>query len=179
MKTTVYIATSLDGFIAKKDGSVDWLHKPEYAVEGEDYGYGALMSSVDALIMGRTTYETVMSLGVDWPYGNTQVVVLSSRNLEIPAEISATVSQMGGAPADILAALKAAGMQHLYIDGGKTVRDFLTAGLINELIITRIPILLGEGIPLFGPIAEDMPLIHVRTEAYASGLVQSQYSLHK
>lgn len=175
MKTTVYIATSLDGFIARKDGNIEWLHRPEYVIEGEDMGFGALMSSIDALVMGSGTYEQVATFEGGWPYGETKVIVLSSRGLNIPAEISATVSQMSGSPAEILGKLSAAGMHHLYIDGGKTVQDFLAAGLLNELIITHIPVLLGEGIPLFGPIANDIHLTHISTEAYSNGMVQSRY----
>ncbi|MFK7801755.1 MAG: dihydrofolate reductase family protein [Anaerolineae bacterium] len=178
-KNTVYLALSLDGYIAKKDGSVDWLHRPEYAVEGEDMGYGALMKSIDALVMGSGTFKQVRSFEGGWPYGKTQVVVLSSKDQAIPADLSATVQQMAGTPAEIQTKLHAAGMQHLYIDGGKTVQDFLAAGLIDELILTTIPVILGEGIPFFGPVKDDIHLTHVKTEAYSSGLVQTHYLVQK
>ena len=178
-KNIVYLAKSLDGFIAKKDGSVDWLHKPEYTVEGEDYGYGELMSNIDALVMGSGTFEQVMSFEGGWPYGETKVIVLSSRRLPIPANLSATVSSMSGTPAEITAKLNAQGIKQLYIDGGKTVQAFLAAGLIDELILTTIPVLLGGGIPLFGHLDQDIHLNHVKTAAHESGLVQSHYTVQK
>ena len=179
MKATVYIATSLDGFIARKDGDIKWLHHPDYMIEGEDYGYSGLMASVDALVMGSGTFDVVSSFAGDWPYGEKRVIVLSSRQLNTPPELSATVEQMGGSPIDILAELGERGMQHLYIDGGKTAQAFLSAGLIDELIITRVPLILGEGIPLFAPVEQDIELIHVKTEAYTSGLVQSHYHIRR
>jgi len=178
MKITVYIATSLDGFIARPDGDIDWLNNPDYVIEnGDDMGYGALMQSIDAIIMGSSTYEKVLSFGIEWPYGETPVIVLSSRDLEIPTEIKNTVRLMKWDPAEIIQSLKAEGMKHIYLDGGKTVQNFLAAGLVSELIITRVPILLGEGIPLFGPISQDIHMTHVSTQAYSNGMVQSHYQI--
>lgn len=170
MKKTVYIATSLDGFIARENGGLDWLPS-----EGdEDYGYAALMASVDTLVMGRNTFETVRSFGA-WPYAEKRVVVLSHRPLALLDELAETVESMAGTPSEIVARLAERGAKHLYIDGGQVIRQFLRARLVDELILTRVPVLLGEGLPLFGPTDGDIVLHHVRTESFRNGLVQSRY----
>ncbi|MEP7380650.1 MAG: dihydrofolate reductase family protein [Gemmatimonadota bacterium] len=171
MNASVFIATSLDGFIARANGELDWLPHGS----GEDHGYDAFMTSVDALVIGRKTYETALSFD-GWPYGDRLVVVLSSGALE-PAPNGAKVELMSGAPTDIVAQLTARGIQHAYVDGGVTIQRFLRAGLIQRLIITRIPVLLGDGIPLFGALDHDVLLTHVATRHYASGLVQSEYEV--
>ncbi len=169
MKASVFIATSLDGFIARANGDLDWL--PHGG--GEEHGYEAFIATVDALVIGRKTYETV--LGFDsWPYGGKPVYVLSTRALA-PAPPGAVVERMSGAPADIVSQLAARGVGHAYIDGGITIQGFLQAGLIQRLVITRIPVLLGSGIPLFGALDRDVALKHLETRQYASGLVQSEY----
>ncbi len=172
MKATVYIAASVDGFIAREDGGIDWL--PE--VGDEDYGYGEFMDSVDAMVMGRNTFELALSFG-SWPYGEMPVVVLSSRRLEIPSGISGTVEAMSGPPREVVRRLAERGFGHLYVDGGKTIQGFLREGLIGRLIITRVPVLLGAGIPLFGPLPQDVRLRHVRTRQFENGLVQSEYAV--
>lgn len=170
MKKTVYIATSLDGFIARENGDLDWLPS-----EGdEDYGYATLMASVDTLVMGRNTFETVRSFGA-WPYAEKRVVVLSHRPLALPDELAETVETMGGTPAEIVARLAERDAEHLYIDGGEVIQQFLRAGLIDELILTRVPVLLGAGIALFGPTDSDIVLQHVTTRSFRNGLVQSHY----
>ena len=169
MKASVFIGTSLDGFIARADGGLDWL--PEGG--GEEHGYEAFIATVDALVIGRNTYETV--LGFDaWPYKKKPVYVLSTRPV-VPAPAGALVTQMSGEPAHIVAQLEARGIGHIYVDGGITIQRFLAAELIQRLVITRIPVLLGQGIPLFGPLPHDVRLEHVGTRDYPSGLVQSEY----
>ncbi|MBI9044960.1 MAG: dihydrofolate reductase [Anaerolineaceae bacterium] len=175
MESTVYIATSVDGFIARENGSIDWLPSGGES-ESEDYGYQDFMNSVDALIMGRNTYEMVLSFG-DWPYGKKPVVVLSSQQLEVPERISDTVSIMCATPGEIVQQLTEQGYQHLYIDGGKTIQEFMREGLIQNLIITKIPILIGSGIPLFGALPQDIRLHHIETIQFENGLVQSKYKL--
>ena len=185
MKASVYIATSLDGFIARENGALDWLEGSgeevakeevsEDSAQGE-YGYKAFMDSVDALVMGRNTFEKVLSFG-EWAYGDKPVVVLSSRPLEIPDYLSPTVEAMSGTPEEVAARLSERGMTHLYIDGGETVQRFLRSRLIQRLIITRMPVLIGAGIPLFGPLDGDIKLRHVRTQSYPSGFVQSEYEI--
>lgn len=173
---SVYIATSLDGFIARENGEVGWLQEGEQ-VEEEDFGYHAFMESVDVLVMGRNSFEKVLSFDVPWPYGEKNVVVLTSKGVEIPAELRDRVEAMSGTPTEIIARLTERGFKHAYIDGGVTVQRFLAAGLIQKLIITRVPRLLGSGIPLFGPLPQDVLLKHIRTEAYANGMVQSEYAI--
>lgn len=174
MNASVFIATSLDGFIARPDGNIDWLGEP--SGDEEDHGYEAFMASVDYLVMGRNTYEKVLSFGIPWPY-TKPVIVLTNRPLEIADEMAASVEAMSGSPAEIVARLKERGASHLYIDGGKTIQDFLSAGLIQRLIITRIPILLGTGIPLFGDLPHDIRVRHVATGTFRGGLVQSEYEV--
>lgn len=172
MNTTVFIATSLDGFIAREDGGIDWL--PMGADGNEDYGYTALMKSVDALVMGRNTFELVLSFG-KWPYGGTNIVVLTTRPLHPPPWVPSSVKVMSGDPREVVRVLEDHGARHIYVDGGNTVQRFLASGLVTQLVITRIPILLGRGIPLFGALTHDVRLQHVRTTSWPSGLVQSEY----
>jgi len=177
-KCSVYIATSLDGFIARKDGSVGWLNvPPEISMKSdEDYGYKKFFGSVDVLVMGRNSYELVLTFG-GWPYEDKKVVVLSSGHPRISENLASQVEIMSGRPGEIVQRLAERGAHHLYIDGGKTVQDFLEAGLIDEMTITRIPVLLGAGIPLFGPLSRDVRLRHIETNAYPNGLVQSKYQV--
>jgi dihydrofolate reductase len=169
VKASVFIATSVDGFIARADGALDWLP----AGGGEEHGYEAFISTVDALVIGRNTFETVLTFDT-WPYGEKPVYVLSSRALA-PTPPGAVVERMSGPPADIVSQLTARGVRHAYVDGGITIQRFLQAGLIQRLIVTRIPVLLGAGIPLFGVTGRDIVLTHVGTRQYPSGLVQSEY----
>jgi dihydrofolate reductase len=169
MKTSVFIATSLDGYIARKDGSFDWL--PE---EPEPHGYEEFMASVDALVIGRKTFETVLSFG-GWVYGKKPVVVLSSKASELKAPEGAICDFMDATPQEVVDRLTERGLNHLYVDGGITIQRFLEAGLIQRMIITRVPVLIGSGIPLFGPLSRDVRPRHVSTRSYPSGLVQSEY----
>jgi len=178
MKASVYIATSLDGFIARADGGLDWLPGAEgESTAGEDYGYREFMDSVDYLVMGRKTFEFVATFAGEWPYGGKRVVVLSSRPLELPKHVAGRVEWMSGSPGEVVSRLAERGAQHLYVDGGKTIQGFLAAGLIQQLIITQVPVLIGEGIPLFGPLPHDIKLRHIETQSFPSGLVQSRYEV--
>ncbi|MBT3378981.1 MAG: dihydrofolate reductase [Lentisphaerae bacterium] len=179
MKASVYIATSLDGFIARRNGSIDWLNDAHALVpEGEDCGFGAFMDSVDALIMGRKTYEQVLSFG-QWPYGETPVVVLSHRPPGGPSHLPNTVSYSSETPKALLKRLSGLGMKHVYVDGGNTIQGFLVEALIDEITITTIPVAIGDGIPLFNPTGEDVKLTHLRTTAYDFGFVQTTYRVDK
>jgi dihydrofolate reductase len=178
MQASVFIATSVDGFIARTNGDIDWLSGGNFDGAGEDYGYKAFMATVDALVMGRHTFEKVLTFG-QWPYGSTPVAVLSSRGVAIPKAIAETVESMDGTPEEVVARLSSRGATHLYIDGGATIQRFLAAGLITRMTVTRIPILLGSGIPLFGPLPRDTRLRHIETVGYPSGLVQSKYDVVK
>lgn len=181
MKISVYIATSTDGFIAREDGDIEWLHNSGHgSVEkGEDFGYEEFMSTVDALVMGRNTYEKVLSFEGEWPYGEKPVFVLTTKGVEIPDKISGTVSSISGSPKEIIEKLGDRGYHNLYLDGGITIQKFLQARLVDEMIITKIPILIGSGIPLFGPLSEDINLKHLQTESYNNGFVQSRYEVSK
>jgi dihydrofolate reductase len=171
MAASVFVGTSVDGFIARSNGGLDWL--PE---DGEPHGYTEFIATVDAIVIGRKTFETVLAFPA-WPYGDKRVVVLSSRPIDLSVVHGGVVEQMGGSPADIVSQLTATGAHHLYIDGGITIQRFLSAGLIQRLVITRVPVLIGEGIPLFGALPRDIRLHHIATRHYPSGLVQSEYSI--
>jgi dihydrofolate reductase len=172
MELAVFIGTSLDGFIARKNGAFDFLPPGG----GEPHGYNEFIATIDTIVIGRNTFETVLPMK-PWPYGNKRVVVLSSRPIDFSAVVGGLVEQMSGSPAEIVEKLAASGAQHLYIDGGITIQNFLRAGLIERLTITRVPVLIGDGIPLFGSLPHDIRLRHVATRQYPSGLVSSEYSV--
>jgi dihydrofolate reductase len=167
---SVFVGTSVDGFIARPNGSLDFLPPGG----GEPHGYSEFIASVDAVVIGRKTFETVLGYP-DWPYGNKRVVVLSARTLDLSRIRGGVVEQMAGSPVDIVAKLTASGVGHIYVDGGITIQGFLRAGMVRRLIITRVPVLIGEGVPLFGALARDIQLRHVRTQHYAGGLVKTEY----
>lgn len=170
MPASVFVGTSVDGFIARRNGEFDFLP----ADGGEPHGYEEFIAGIDALVIGRKTFETVLALP-HWPYGKKRVVVLSGQPLNLSCVSEHPVEQMAGDPAEIVARLAASGAHRLYVDGGITVQRFLRAGQIQRLIITRVPVLIGEGIPLFGVLPRDILLEHMATQTYASGLVKSEY----
>ena len=173
MMVSVFIGTSLDGFIARHNGEYDFLP----ADGGEPHGYAEFIATVDALVIGRKTFETVLAFP-EWPYGDRQVIVLSSRRpLDFSTVRGGRVEQMSGNPAEIIARLVARGFKHFYVDGGLTVQGFLRAGLVQRITITRVPVLIGDGIPLFGSLPHDVQLRHIATQSYASGLVKSEYEV--
>jgi dihydrofolate reductase len=172
MTVSVFVGTSVDGFIARPNGALDFLPPGG----GEPHGYDEFIASVDALVIGRNTFETVLAFP-EWPYGDKRVVVLSTRPLDFAAVRGGHVEQMAGAPAEIVSKLAASGAQHLYVDGGITIQRFLHAGLVQRLVITRVPVLIGEGIPLFGTLPRDVRLHHIATQHYPSGLVKSEYQV--
>ena len=170
MKSSVFIATSLDGYIARLDGALDWLP----ANGGEPHGYNEFMATVDAMVIGRKTFETVLAFE-SWPYGATPVFVLTSRPDSLNAPADSACQFLAGAPAEVVDYLERLGFRHAYVDGGVTISRFLEAQLIDRMVVTRIPVVLGSGIPLFGQLARDIRFDHVATRAYASGMVQSEY----
>jgi dihydrofolate reductase len=172
MIVSVFVGASVDGYIARPDGDLDFL--PEGG--GEPHGYDEFIAGVDAIVLGRNSFEKVLTFD-PWPYGTKRVVVLSSRPVDVTAARGGVVEQMAGTPAEIVAQLAASGAHHLYIDGGITIQGFLRAGLVQRLIITRVPVLIGEGIPLFGSLLQDIRLRHVATRSYPSGLVSSEYEV--
>ena len=172
-RLSVFCGVSVDGFLARPNHALDFLHTGEKV----PYGFEEFYDSVDVVVIGRRTYEVVLTFG-QWFYGKKPVMVLSSRPLDFSAVKGAVVEQMSGDPAEIAAQLKARGFKHAYIDGGITIQRFLAAGVINRLVITRVLVLIGEGIPLFGPLPHDISLHHVATRTYQGGLVQSEYEIH-
>jgi dihydrofolate reductase len=177
VKCSVFIAASVDGFIAGPQGELDWLVRPEFAPEEiKGLSYADFIVTVDALVMGRNTFETVMTFE-SWPYEGTPVIVLTHRMLKLPEALQGKVRVLSGSPENIVARLEAEGKKHLYIDGGKTIQDFLRAGLIDELTITRIPILLGAGIPLFGGNTPLQSLRLIASVASENGVVQDRYQV--
>lgn len=177
IRCSVFIATSIDGFIARPDGDIEWLHRPEYeTAELNGVTYERFIATVDALVMGRKTLEKVSSFP-DWPYEGTPVIALSHQPQQIPAHLEGKVEVMAGDVTSLVATLAERGMKHLYIDGGQTIQAFLDAGLVNELIITRIPVLLGQGIPLFSQVGSERELQHIGTYVSDNGFVQSRYQV--
>lgn len=172
MSNTVYIATSLDGFIATNDGGLDWLTEFPNP-EQDDFGYAKFITGIDALVMGRNTFEKVMTFGA-WPY-DKPVFVLSSTLDQLPPGMEGKAETITGDLHKRMTQLHERGFKNLYIDGGVVIRNFLAEDLIDEMIISRIPILLGDGIPLFGSLRESLEFHHHKTETFGNGLVQSHY----
>lgn len=176
-KVSIFVAASLDGFIARPDDDLDWLPGGgQTEDDDEDYGYGEFIRSVDTLVMGRRTFEKVLTFG-DWPYGDRRVEVLSTGSPAIPDILADTVRVSHLFPGELLHRLGEEGAEHIYVDGGKTIQSFLDDCLIQKMIITRVPVLLGEGIPLFGRLEREMWWRHVETRTFADGLVQSTYRM--
>ncbi len=171
MRTKVFIGTSLDGFIARENGDIDWLVK--FAVPEVNAGYEEFMKSIDAIVIGRGTFETVLTFP-SWPY-EQKVFVLSTtiKQLQDGVRDKATVLSMK--PRELLTYLSAQGFSNVYVDGGKVIQDFLREDCIDELIITRTPTLIGSGIPLFGYLGSDLKLKHRGTHVYSNGLIRSHY----
>ncbi len=169
----VFIAASLDGYIADQHGSVDFLYKyPE--PKGEDMGYNNFISTIDALVMGRKTFETVISFGVEWPY-TKPVFVWTTHLKSVPKELEAKVQLINGTPQQIISKLNEMNLHNLYIDGAQTIQSFLNEDLIDEMPITTIPILLGSGIPLFNNISKEVKFVGVESKTYSHGVIQSVY----
>jgi dihydrofolate reductase len=172
VKVSVFVGTSVDGFIARLNGEFDFLPSGG----GEPHGYNEFITSVDTIVIGRKTFESVLGLA-QWPYGKKRVAILSSRALDLSTVRDGVVEQMSGPPAEILSRLSAHGSKHIYVDGGITLQGFLRAGLVQHLTITRVPVLIGEGIPLFSTLPHDIKLRHIATQSYPSGLVKSEYAV--
>jgi len=179
MQFAAYIATSLEGFIARPDGSIDWLEQAGLSTpEGEDYGYADFMASIDCVIMGRCTFEMVRTFA-EYPYSGKRVIVLSRTMTELPRGFEDKVELHGTSLTALLAKLEHGGHKRAYVDGGKTIQTFIQAGLLDEIIITRVPVLIGTGLPLFGEVEGDVLLEHLSTRSYANGFVQSRYWLKR
>lgn len=173
----VFIGTSLDGFIARQNGDIGWL--TGFSAQGEDHGFDAHMARVDAVVMGRGTYDAIKHMR---PWFYSKPVVVLSRTLvqaDVPGEIGDKVDTLDAGPKEAMAAFAARGWKRVYVDGGMVIQSFLRAGLIEDMVISRIPVLIGEGISLFGALTTDVMLDHLATKAFPSGLVQSSYRVRR
>ena len=166
---------SVDGFLARRDDTFDFL------LDGEQvpHGFDEFLASVDVVVMGRRTFDVVQKLGYLATYGKKPIVVLSSRPLDFSSVKGGKLEQISADPSGIVKQLKSRGFKHAYIDGGITIQRFLAAGCIDRLVITRVPVLIGEGVPLFGPLPRDISLRHIATRSYNGGLVQSEYEVSR
>jgi dihydrofolate reductase len=173
MKNIIYIATSLDGFIATLDGGIDWLMEIPNP-DNSDFGFKDFMDSIDAIVMGRNTYEKVLSFDCEWPYSK-KVFVLTNTLNSIDNSLFGKVEIINGSIPEIVNKLKKAGFQRLYIDGGMTIQSFLNENLIDEMIITKVPVVLGDGIPLFKNNDHERKFQLVSTEKFENGMEKSYF----
>jgi dihydrofolate reductase len=178
MKTAVFVGTSVDGFLARRNGQLDFLAE----AEGVPHGFEEFMASVDAYVMGRKTFEwvgrAIRREGADWPI-EKPVFVLTHRPSRLRIPRGATCEPIQGTPAQVIARLDRRGFRSLYVDGGETIQQFLRSGRVDRLIVTRVPVLIGSGIPLFGPLPRDVRLHHVRTRVIGGRFVQTEYSVRR
>jgi dihydrofolate reductase len=171
MKTSVYIGTSLDGFIARSDGNIDWL--TQYANEEAIHAYEEFMNEVDAIVIGRGTFEKILTFP-SWPY-EKKAFVLSTTLKQLPDAVKDKATLLSMKPKELLGYLSGMGLSRIYVDGGKVIQDFLREDLTDDLIISKVPVLIGNGIPLFGSLTADLKFKHIRTETQSNGLVRSYY----
>lgn len=177
MKASVFIATSLDGYIARRDGSIDWLTAAGGETnDSEDFGYEAFFDTVDCMVMGRNSMEKVLTFPT-WPYEGKRVIVLSNTLKEVPEAVFGKIELHAGSLRELVTKLEGEGCKRAYVDGGKTIQSFINERLLTDLTITRIPVLLGEGLPLFGKTPADVMLTHVETISYPNGFVKSTYEV--
>ncbi|WP_411030564.1 dihydrofolate reductase family protein [Spongiimicrobium sp. 3-5] len=172
-RNSVFIATSLDGYIADKNGGIDWLYSIPNP-DKSDLGFNKFNSQIDAMVMGRNTFETVCGFNMDWPY-KMPVFVLSNSLKEIPKDYQNKAYLVKGTMQEVVEHIHQKGYYGLYIDGGKTIQNFLMEDLIDDLIITTIPIVLGEGIPLFVVLDHKLDFELRSSEVHINQLVQSHY----
>ena len=172
MELSVFCGVSVDGFLARANHSLDFLD----AGGQEPHGFEEFYASVDVVVIGRKTFDVVLTFE-GWPYCAKQVIVLSSQPLDFSSVKGGIVEQMSGQPLEIAGRLESRGFKHAYIDGGVTIQRFLAAACIDRMVITRVPVLIGTGIPLFGPVPHDLILRHVETRCFPGGLVQSEYQV--
>lgn len=174
MKNSVFIATSLDGYIADQNGAIDWLYSIENP-NNSDMGYAEYFEKIDALVMGRNTFEVVMGFDCDWPYSKP-VFVLTNTLKVVPKGFEDKISFLNGSITDIVSEINAQGYKNLYIDGGLTIQQFLKADLIDEMIITTIPVLLGGGSALFGHLDSTLNFKHTKSTRYCDAIVQNNFT---
>jgi dihydrofolate reductase len=173
LKVSVYIATTVDGFIARPNGDISWLNG---IGETEDHGFASFIESVDVMVMGRKTFDQVLTFD-EWGYADTRVIVLSRGSVDIPEHLSNSVESSSSAPRNLIERFSEEGRRHVYVDGGMTIQSFLNEGLVTNLELFRIPVLIGEGISLFGPLDQDTQLRLIESEPFPSGIVRSSYEI--
>ncbi len=180
VKVSVFIGTSLDGFIAREDGDIGWLDSAnKKATPGEDFGFNSFLESVDLIVMGRKTFEQVITFN-DWSYKDTKMIVLTSRDIEIPEKLKKTVTTSNTlSSAQLIKELSDQPINHIYVDGGTVIQDFLSTGLVDEITVTIVPILIGNGKPFSRLLPKDLYLQHLKTTVYDFGFVQNKYRVNK
>jgi len=177
MKYSVFIAASIDGYIADIDGNIDWLNIVPNPTQ-DDMGWSDYLNSIDAIIMGRNTFEKVLSFDVPWPYP-VPVFVASSTLKTAPEGYEDKIKIVKGNPGEITESLKNEGYKSVYVDGGNVINQFLKADLIDEITVTTIPILLGGGIPLFSELEQELVFNHIETKVFVEHVVQTKYTRNK
>ena len=180
VKVSVFIGTSLDGFIAREDGDTSWLDGAnKKATPGEDFGFNSFLESVDLIVMGRKTFEQVINFN-DWPYKDTKMIVLTSMDIGIPEKLKKTVTTSNTlSSAQLIKELSDQPISHIYVDGGTVIQDFLSTGLVDEITVTIVPILIGNGKPFSKLLPKDLYLQHLKTTVYDFGFVQNKYKVNK
>jgi len=174
IKLSVFIAASLDGYIARHNGKLDWLETSSAVNQVQDYGYEDFYGPVDCIVMGRNTFEKVVSFP-KWPYHNKRVIVLSRRWTQIPDEFADRAVLYSGKVELLTVELQNQGVKNVYVDGGVTIQSFLQQGLLTNITITHVPIILGKGIPLFSMIRDEQRLELLNSRSFDSGFVQASY----
>lgn len=173
-RCSVFCAVSLDGFIARKDGTLDWLKPAEAELPPADTGYDAFIATVDHVVMGRNTFDVVLKMS-DTSFYSKPVYVLTTRPLALPDRLKDKVEFGRHSPTELVALMEKRGAERLYVDGGRTIQEFLKVGLIDDLVITQIPVLIGAGIPLFGPLSKDVKFTIESSRVLSGGAVQTTY----
>jgi dihydrofolate reductase len=171
MKVSAYVGISMDGYLARKDGDFEWL--TVFADENANKAYESFLQRIDAMVIGRKTLDAVLKFP-DWPY-QKDVFVLSNTLKELPGKANVNTWILSLTPEDLLIFLKQKGFENICVDGGQVIQDFLAAGLIDEMIISTVPVLIGSGIPLFSNISRDITFSLLRSEVQANGLVRNHY----
>lgn len=185
MECSVYIATSIDGYIATTDGGVNWLHTSGNSEadmgDNPDMGFSRFINSIDCMIMGRKCMEVISSMDLSpeqWPYDDTHIVVLSNTVKEPPENLRGKVEMYSGDIQTLIKKLESNGFKHAYIDGGSTITSFINLKLIDRMTITKAPVLLGEGIPLFGKINQNVKLKNAEATAFPNEFIQIKYDVN-
>lgn len=180
VKVSVYIGTSLDGFIARENGDIGWLDEANKNVTpGEDFGFNNFIESVDLIVMGRKTFEQVKVFD-NWPYMDKRLIVLTTKNLQIPEKLERfTTTSSTFVPEKLISELSDQHVDHIYIDGGLVIQEFLSAGLVDEIIVTIVPIIIGRGKSFSKLVSKDLHLNHLKTTVYEFGFIQNKYRITK